>query len=145
MSITLYEWALIALKDIYLWEDVVEKIDPRTNAKLTKQVHRERKLAISLINSATPEDFYTCARQVCPPGTIIEPYEVNTWPTLFDEKTKLVYLELTKGLIDERFCKSAKVLFDILTKRLDTWKDKSKEVSVKTNDDGGLNVTFTVG
>jgi len=146
MTPNVYEWAMNALQTIYLWNDVYERIDPRTNAKITKNVERERKLAISLINCSTPEDFYTCARQICPVGTVIEPFENSPWATLFDEKTKLVFVELTKGLLDERFCKSAKVLIDILSKRLETWKDKNKEVSVKTiHDEGGLNVTFTVG
>ena len=138
---TLFEWATEALQTIYLWTDEVS-FSRNTTSVVTRNVARERKLAISLINAGAPRDFYDCARQLCPVGTIIEPFEKDDWESLYNDKVKLVFTELTKGLLDERFSKSAKILLDILGKRSENWKEKEKTATVKTPD---TTITFTIG
>ena len=141
---TLFEWSTKALENIYLWKDEIEIYNKKVNATITRNVEKERKLSISLINCASPDDLYDCARQYCPIGTVIEPIENNDWTSLYNDKTKMVFAELTKSLIDERNGKSAKILLEILSRRLETWKENKKTATVST-DGTATHITFEIG
>lgn len=136
-----YDWAENALKDIQLFKDVIEVTNSR-GITLTRDVSRERRLALGLINSNSPLDLYDVARQYCPPGTIIDDYDEDQWKPLFLDKSKMAEVELTTQLLDERTGKGAKVLLDILQKRMNNWKDTDKKVEVKTNE--GTEIIFTL-
>lgn len=140
---SLTEWAESALKDIWLFSDQVE-IKNAKGIVITRDVKKERELAIGLINANNAKELYDIARQVCPVGTIIEEYDEDFWTKLYSDKSKVINVHLTKALIDERLMKSAKYLLEVLSKRSKNWKDdtQGKGIEVKANE--GTHITFTI-
>lgn len=138
---TLIEWATKALENIELFQDVIE-VTASNGVKLTRNVAKERNLAIGLINSDCAEDFYGVAKQVCPVGTVIEPYYDYDWVNLYNDKMKLAQVALTKALLDERVSKSANILMKVLEKRdRSHWAD-NKTVDVKTTDNQPISINI---
>lgn len=139
----LTDWAKDALSEIYLWDDVVEKRSKKVNAVLTRDVTRERKLAIAIINCANGQELYDVSKQLCPVGTIIEDYDEAFWTRLYSEKRQLVTVELTKSLLDERNRTSASVLLKILERRDRRHWAEEKKVDVKANDTAPISISIS--
>lgn len=141
----LIEWTKEQFKDgIELFSDT--KTIVKKGITLNRDVTRLRKCSIGLISAATAEDWYNICRLNCEPGTIIEPFD-DEWKVLYKDMLLLAKATLTETLIDERNCKSAKTLLDILERRSrDEWnKDKVTEITASTaNNDVPLNITFKV-
>lgn len=138
---TLQEWTTESLKHIDLFGD--ETVDVKTGAVLRKSP-RIRELAISVITSNTSREFYDAARQLCPVGTVIDVYDEEWWNNIWQDKTILCRMLLTKAMIDERFKRSAEMLMKILEKRTEHFADKSKQKTVEVkNADSSLNIVFS--
>lgn len=141
----LIEWAKAQFKDgIELFSDT--KVIVKNGVTLNRDVTRLRKCSIGLISAATAEDWYNICRLNCDVGTTIEPFD-DEWKALYKDMLLLAKATLTETLIDERNCKSAKTLLDILERRSrDEWnKDKFTEITASTaNNDVPLNITFKV-
>lgn len=148
MTNKLYEWTKELFKDgIELFSDT--KIIVKNGVSLNRDVTKLRKCSIGLISSATPEDWYNICRLNCEVGTIIEPFD-ERWVSLYNDMLLLVKTTLTETLIDERNCKSAKTLLDILERRskqewaLDKKVTEIKAESTDANNSSPFNITFTV-
>lgn len=141
----LIEWTKEQFKNgIELFNDFRTIV--KNGVTLNRDVTRLRKCSIGLISAATAEDWYNICRLNCEPGTIIEPFD-DEWKDLYKDMLLLAKATLTETLIDERNCKSAKTLLDILERRSrDEWnKDKFTEITASTaNNDVPLNITFKV-
>lgn len=141
---TLKQWTEESLKHIDLFGD--ETVDVKTGAVLRKSP-RIRELAISVITSNTAKEFYDAARQLCPGGivgTVIDAYDEEWWNNIWQDKTILCRMLLTKALLDERTKRSSETLLKILEKRTDHFADKSKQKTVEVkNADSSLNIVFT--
>ena len=140
---TLYEWTKELFKDgVELFSDV--KVITKNGVTLSRDVARLRKCSIGLISSATPEDWYNICRLNCEVGTVIEPFD-ERWVPLYNDMLLLVKATLTETLIDERNCKSAKTLLDILERRSkQEWAPESKQLKVEQNDNKDLTITFDI-
>lgn len=141
----LIEWTKEQFKDgIELFSDT--KVIVKKGVTLNRDVTKLRKCSIGLISAATAEDWYNICRLNCDVGTTIEPFD-DEWKVLYKDMLLLAKATLTETLIDERNCKSAKTLLDILERRSrDEWnKDKVTEITASTaNNDVPLNITFKV-
>lgn len=141
----LIEWTKEQFKDgIELFSDT--KLIVKKGVTLNRDVTKLRKCSIGLISAATAEDWYNICRLNCDVGTTIEPFD-DEWKVLYKDMLLLAKATLTETLIDERNCKSAKTLLDILERRSrDEWnKDKVTEITASTaNNDVPLNITFKV-
>lgn len=148
MTNKLYEWTKELFKDgIELFSDT--KIIVKNSVSLSRDVTKLRKCSIGLISSATAEDWYNICRLNCDVGTIVEPFD-ERWNDLYKDMLLLAKATLTETLIDERNCKSAKTLLDILERRskqewaLDKKVTEIKAESTDANNSSPFNITFTV-
>lgn len=139
----LYDWTKELFKDgVELFSD--NKIIVKNGTTLNRDVTKLRKCSIGLISSSTPEDWYNICRLNCEVGTIIEPFD-ERWVSLYNDMLLLVKATLTETLIDERNCKSAKTLLDILERRSkQEWAPESKQLKVEQNADRNLSITFDI-
>lgn len=140
---TLYEWTKELFKDgVELFSDV--KVITKNGVTLSRDVTKLRKCSIGLISSATPEDWYNICRLNCEVGTVIEPFD-ERWAPLYSDMLLLVKATLTETLIDERNCKSAKTLLDILERRSkQEWAPESKQLKVEQKEGKNLSITFDI-
>jgi hypothetical protein len=145
MNNTLYDWTKELFKDgIELFSDTKSIV--KNGVTLNRDVTKLRKCSIGLISSATAEDWYNICRLNCDVGTIIEPFD-ERWNDLYKDMLLLVKATLTETLLDERNCKSAKTLIDILERRSkQEWApEQSKKTELTaTSKDNNVIVTFTI-
>lgn len=148
MTNKLYEWVKELFKDgVELFSD--NKAIVKNGVTLNRDVTKLRKCSIGLISSSNAEDWYNICRLNCDVGTIIESFD-ERWETLYNDMLLLVKATLTETLIDERNCKSAKTLLDILERRSKQEWSKDKKVteikaeSTDANNNSPFNITFTV-
>lgn len=143
MTNKLYEWTKELFKDgIELFSDT--KVIVKNGVSLNRDVTKLRKCSIGLISSATAEDWYNICRLNCDIGTIIEPFD-ERWNGLYKDMLLLVKATLTETLIDERNCKSAKTLLDILERRSkQEWGQDQKQLKVEQKEDKNLSITFDI-
>ena len=143
MTNKLYEWTKESFKDgIELFSDT--RIIVKNGVSLNRDVTKLRKCSIGLISSATAEDWYNICRLNCDVGTIIEPFD-ERWNDLYNDMLLLVKATLTETLIDERNCKSAKTLLDILERRSkQEWAPDQKQLKVEQKEDKNLSITFDI-
>lgn len=148
MNKNLYDWTVDQFKDgIELFADT--RYITKNGTTLTRDVKRLRKCSIGLISASNAEDWYNICRLNCEVGTIIEPFD-EKWVSLYNDMLLLVKNTLTATLIDERNCKSAKTLLDILERRSkaewakDTKVTEIKAESTDANNSSPFNITFTV-
>lgn len=143
MTNKLYEWTKELFKDgIELFSDT--KVIVKNGVSLNRDVTKLRKCSIGLISSATAEDWYNICRLNCDVGTIIEPFD-ERWNNLYKDMLLLVKATLTETLIDERNCKSAKTLLDILERRSkQEWAPDQKQLKVEQKEDKNLSITFDI-
>lgn len=143
MTNKLYEWTKELFKDgIELFSDT--RIIVKNGVSLNRDVTKLRKCSIGLISSATAEDWYNICRLNCDVGTIIEPFD-ERWNDLYNDMLLLVKATLTETLIDERNCKSAKTLLDILERRSkQEWAPDQKQLKVEQKEDKNLSITFDI-
>ncbi|MCF0223529.1 MAG: hypothetical protein HUK20_04605 [Fibrobacter sp.] len=141
----LLEWCRDNLSTVYVFDDEVE-IAMEHGGVLKKDTSRQRKLALGLITSNSPEEFYAVSRQLCPVGTIIKPYmdEAERWAELYTDKLRMAEIVLTSALLDERKGPSAKILITLLERRSRrNWGSADqKGLEVKTKE--GVEVKFTL-
>lgn len=140
---TLYEWTKELFKDgVELFSD--NKIIVKNGVTLNRDVTKLRKCSIGLISSSNQEDWYNICRLNCEVGTIIEPFD-ERWESLYNDMLLLVKATLTETLIDERNCKSAKTLLDILERRSkQEWAPDQKQLKVEQKEDKNLSITFDI-
>ena len=139
----LYDWVKELFKDgVELFSD--NKIIVKNGVTLNRDVTKLRKCSIGLISSSNPEDWYNICRLNCEVGTIIEPFD-ERWESLYNDMLLLVKATLTETLIDERNCKSAKTLLDILERRSkQEWAPDQKQLKVEQKEDRNLSITFDI-
>lgn len=140
---TIYEWTKELFKDgVELFSD--NKIIVKNGVTLNRDVTKLRKCSIGLISSSNSEDWYNICRLNCEVGTIIEQFD-ERWESLYNDMLLLVKATLTETLIDERNCKSAKTLLDILERRSkQEWAPDQKQLKVEQKEDKNLSITFDI-
>lgn len=110
----------------------------QTNDKgvsITRNTERLRKMSLGIVSCNNAEEWYNLVRQVCVPGTIIEPYN-EEWNKLYEDYTLLVRNSLTLQLLQERRERSAKTLLDILARRDKShWSEDKKSLEVSTGNE----------
>lgn len=149
MTNKLYDWAKEVFKDgVELFSD--NKTIIKNSVTLNRDVTKLHKCSIGLISASNAEDWYNICRLNCDVGTIIEPFD-ERWVSLYNDMLLLVKATLTETLIDERNCKSAKTLLDILERRSkQEWSTDKKVTEIKAesvpdnNNNSPFNITFTV-
>lgn len=139
----LYDWVKELFKDgVELFSD--NKVIVKNGVTLNRDVTKLRKCSIGLISSSNAEDWYNICRLNCEVGTIIEPFD-ERWESLYNDMLLLVKATLTETLIDERNCKSAKTLLDILERRSkQEWAPDQKQLKVEQKEDKNLSITFDI-
>lgn len=137
----LIEWTREQFKNgIELFNNSITVV--KNGVTLNRDVTRLRKCSIGLISAATAEDWYNICRLNCDVGTTIEPFD-DEWKALYKDMLLLAKATLTETLIDERNCKSAKTLLDILERRSkQEWAPDQKQLKVEQKEDNRLNITF---
>lgn len=138
----LSEWTEKALNMICLWDDDVVLTNDK-GVTVKRNVARERRVAMALITCANPEEFYNTVRQLCPVSTEIDEYS-PIFDTIYNDKLKLVEIELTKSLLEERFNKSAKILLDVLQTRIKNWKKEDKANTLTLENKEGAKIIFEI-
>lgn len=143
MTNKLYDWTKELFKDgVELFCN--SKVIVKNGTTLNRDVTKLHKCSIGLISASTPEDWYNICRLNCEVGTIIEPFD-ERWNDLYKDMLLLVKATLTETLIDERNCKSAKTLLDILERRSkQEWAPESKQLKVEQKEDKNLSITFDI-
>lgn len=131
----LTEWAKDLLQNgIELFQETIEIVKP-TGVKVIRDVKLLREVSLGAVSSNNAEEFYRVCRLNAPVGTIITDYEPIFWESLYDDTVTLCRISLTKALVSERNCKSAKTLLDILQRRDSSHWSEQKNIEVKGDND----------